>query len=293
MDRTLYPAMIERIASWSTPENLRALPTDVPDDGLPTPAFLVGFNRSGTTLMEQVAAADGKVVISDEHPFIAWPLAVFRMHTGNGDPVGIEALTVEQVGEMRASYWHAVREGLGETWKPGQILLDKLPLNICHLVLLRRMFPDARVLVALRDPRDVVLSNFMQIFAPNSATVHFFTVEDTAKSYAGAMGLWQRYRADLPGPWHEVRYEDLVADFDTTVRGVLDFMGLPWNDSYRRFHKKAAKRVISTPSARDVTTPVFSRAVGRWKRYAKYLAPVQDTLAPFVRAFGYDQDAGG
>lgn len=293
MNKTLYPAMINRIATWSMPENLRALAAAVPDDGLPTPAFLVGFNRSGTTLMEQVAAAADKVVITDENPFLARPLRVFRGLTGHGAPVGVENLTVAQVGELRASYWRAVGDGLGTPLKPGQMLLDKLPLNICHLVLIRRMFPDAPVLVALRDPRDVVLSNFMQIFTPNSATAHFFTVESTAKSYAATMDLWLRYRADLPGPWHEVRYEDLIADFDATVRGILDFLGLPWNESYRRFHKKAAKRIITTPSARDVAKPVFSRAAGRWKRYAEYLAPVQEILAPTVRAFGYEEEAGG
>lgn len=293
IDKTIFPAVLDRVASWSTPANLRALPSTVPDDGLPTPAFLVGFNRSGTTLLEQVLAADGKVVISDEVPFLSWPLALFRRYTGNGAPIGIEGVTDAQVGELRASYWRAVTDHFGEEVKPGQILLDKLPLNLCHLVAIRRMFPDAPILAALRDPRDVVLSNFMQVYSANFATVHFLDLEDTARAYVGTMDLWRRYRADLAGPWHEVRYEDMVGNFDATVRGALEFLGLPWDESYRRFHKKAAKRIISTPSARDVTQPVFSRAVGRWRRYADALAPVQDMLAPMVQALGYADEGDG
>ncbi len=264
---------LARARGWSTPDHLSRIGSTVPDDGLPAPIFLVGFNRSGTTLLENVIGASDQVVISDEKPFLSDCFATYKQITGVSPPVSLEVLTDIQAGTLRATYWAAVERLLGSGLQPGQRLVDKLPLNLVHLPLLRRLFPNAPILVALRDPRDVIISNFKQFFGANNFNANFLTQEGTVEFYADVMQLWLQVRPHLPGPWREVRYEDVVTDFETTLKDVLDFLGLAWDDNYLGFHNKAKTRFIFTPSASDVVKPVYTNAVGRWQGYTRQLAP--------------------
>jgi tetratricopeptide (TPR) repeat protein len=280
-------ALVARVRNWSTPALLTGLDPRVPDDGLPTPIFLVGFNRSGTTLLENVLGATDAIVISDEKPFLESCFATYREMTGADAPDGMEAMSPDQIGVLRAAYWAAVDRQLGKPPRGNQRLLDKLPMNIIHLALLRRMFPDAPVLVLLRDPRDVIISNFRQNFGANNYNANFLTLEQTVGFYIDVMSLWTQSRQNLPGAWREVRYEDLVTDFEPTLKGVLAFLGLAWNDSYLSFQKKAGKRLIFTPSAADVVKPLYSNAVGRWQGYERQLSPYIEKLEPVAEALGY------
>ena len=143
--------------------------------------------------------------------------------------------------------------------------------------------------IALRDPRDVVLSCWMQNFRLNEAMVQFLDIERTAAAYAAVMSFWRDHRDLLDGRYIEYRYEDLVDDFDTTLKRLVAFVGLPRDDGVLGFGKTAAGHVISTPSARDVSGgQIYRRARGRWHRYRVLLEPVLPVLAPCLEAFGYD-----
>ena len=168
--------------------------------------------------------------------------------------------------------------------------MDKLPLNIVDLGLANALFPQARVLVALRDPRDVCLSCFMQYFLLNDAMVNFLDLGQTARTYRAVMALWLHYRECLTLPYLEYRYEDLIEDFDGVVRQVLDFIGAGWHDDVALYREKALGEAINTPSYRNVTDALYRRSVGRWRAYREQLAPVLDELKPFAARFGYPED---
>ena len=156
------------------------------------------------------------------------------------------------------------------------------------LGLIYRLFPDARVVLSLRHPADVVLSNFMQPYTPNPITVHFDSIATSAQLYADVMGLGRHLRTVLPLPVLEVRYEDLVSDWETELRRLLEFAGLPWDERVRDYRGRAAGQgEIGTPSYDQVVEPVYSRSIGRWRNYADEVASVWETLAPFIDAFGY------
>lgn len=177
---------------------------------------------------------------------------------------------------------------------PGQTFIDKFPLNLVHLPLLARIFPDARYILALRHPADAVLSGFMQNFNPNSAMANFCTLEDAAQFYDRVMGLWRRCAEMLPIAYHAVKYEDMVEDFDGEVKRLLDFLGLPWEEGVRHFHDTSRKgKVINTPSYHQVAEPIYRRAKERWRRYEPHLRPVAPILAPWVAYFGYADAAAG
>ncbi len=198
----------------------------------------------------------------------------------------IEQLDLDRTRSLRRLYWEQIESVLYV--KPGEkLVVDKDPLNIVEIALINVIFPEARVIVALRDPRDVCLSCFMQSFRLNAATINFRSIERTAEFYAEVMQLWLDLRHKLSLPFVEVRYEDLVDDTEGQTRRLIDLLGLPWHDDVRRFSEKSQGRFVSTPSDAAVREPVHRRAVERWRKYEKSLAPVAPTLQPFVDAFGY------
>jgi len=164
--------------------------------------------------------------------------------------------------------------------------VDKLPFNSLKLPLIAKLFPDAKILFAIRDPRDVVLSAFRQRFEINTDNFEFLRLDDCARYYATIMRLVTLYREKLPLDLHEHRYEDLVADFDTSVRAVCAFIGIDWNDSMRNF--AAAPRSVD---ARSASAPQIRRGLysgaGQWRRYRDELAPILPILEPWIARFGY------
>ena len=283
-----YPAIIRRNREFFTRERITTWPTTTPRDGLPEPIFFVGFPRSGTTLVEHMLAAHEGLVTSEELPLLETAeKAVRKLNpSGTAYPEGRDGLPEAAITDLRRTYWSAVTDHVGAI-SDAQRLVDKLPLNLVHLGLVRRLFPGAKVLVALRDPRDVVLSCFMQAFQPNPAMVHFYALDTAAELYATVMDQWRHDRAHLGLDYLEYRYEELVADTDATARRIVDFLGLAWSDDVLRYHERG--RGGTTPSYRDVRQPIYDRSVGRWRHYRAALAPVENRPAPFVTDFGYGE----
>ncbi len=253
-----------------------------------SPVFFVGFPRSGTTLMEQVLRAHEDVESLDEINLLDRPvLRSARLMTGlESEDAVVAALSDEQAHALGKEYKAALSERLGQD-STKRVVIDKLPLNLTRLGLIRRVFPNAKLLVALRDPRDCCLSGFMQSFDANEAMLHFHSIESTAQMYAGVMDLWLASRDKIGQPFLEYRYEDLTAEFEPTVRRVLEFLGLDWNDGISSFQEGAKTRAISTPSYERVVAPIDRKAVARWRNYEKHMGEAMRTLQPYVEAFGY------
>lgn len=284
-DGAAYFDSITYTRGWFSPERLTSLAQQgLHGDAGENIVFFVGFPRSGTTLMEQVLEAHPRLVTTMETS----PLEILRESLGLSYPTVLERCDGPAGHRLRQSFMSTAESIVGPLGD--RILVDKLPLNIVNLGLAQALFPKAKVLVALRDPRDSVLSCFMQNFRPNPAMVNFLDLTQTARTYQAVMSLWLYFREHLSMATHSYRYEDLVADFSTTVQGVLDFIGVPWDEAIESYREKAQQRTIITPSYRDVTAPLFTRAMERWRMYQPDLAPVLPILAPFVAEFGYQPD---
>lgn len=258
-----------------------------PIDDMPPLFFFVGFPRSGTTLMEQVLGAHPKVETTNENSPLLDVMRDVSKQTKARFPEAFGSLTDDQISRLRKDFLRNAREVTGSDLT-NSYLVDKLPLNIVELGPIRFLLPEARAIVALRDPRDVCLSCFTQQFGLNTSMVQFLSLETTARFYCAVMELWLHYRETLSIHWMEYRYEDLVADFEGTVHRTLDFMGLPWHDSVSRYAEHAQTKDIRTPSRLAVTQPINDRAISRWRNYAEQLAPILPFLEPFVREFGYE-----
>jgi tetratricopeptide (TPR) repeat protein len=248
--------------------------------------FLLGFPRSGTTLLEQVLASHPDVVTLDEHEVLAEAGQAFLTSSAGLDRLA--ALGPEELSQLRADYWRRVREHGVEV--EGKVLIDKLPLNTIKLPLIARLFPKARILFAVRDPRDVVLSCFRQHFDINAAMFELLSLEGAAAFYDRVMKLGTLAGEKLPLNLRQHRHEDLVEDFDAQTRATCDFIGLPWSDSLRDFAETAKGRDIRTPSAPQVRRGLYEQGMGQWRRYAGEMTPVMPVLQPWVDRFGYPTD---
>ena len=199
----------------------------------------------------------------------------------------LEGASTELLRQLRESYFRTMDLRLSAPIGL-RLLVDKNPSYNALIPAYVRIFPEVRFLVALRDPRDVVLSGFAQSFVPLSKGAALgVTLEGMVEGYTQLMGPWLRVKPMLASPWLEVRYEEVVEDLESVSRRTLEFLGLSWDAGVLRFHEHAAQRRIRTPTYADVTKPVFRTAMGRWRNYQKYFEPYLGKLEPFVKAFGY------
>lgn len=245
--------------------------------------FLLGFPRAGTTLLGQILASHSRVMTLEERfPIVDADRELLRAAGGLDR---LATLRPAELAFYRQAYWRHVK-ALG--WHiRDKIVVDKLPANTMRLPLVARLFPEAKIVFAIRDPRDVVFSCFRRIFQIHPLTFELLDLEGAARLYDGMMRLAELCRARLPLAWLDIRNEDLVRDFEGETRKLCDFLGLGWQDSLRGFGMQAKSRTIATPSSAQVTRGLSSAGIGQWRRYREQLAPVLPILQPWVEKFGY------
>lgn len=249
-----------------------------------SPVFIVAFPRSGTTLLEHVLDAHPRLRTMDEQPYLQ--NAIERL-VGDGVhyPDRMAALTQRQLDDARAYYWGLVHRSVALA--PGEQLIDKNPLNVLRLPAIARLFPNARILLAIRHPCDVLLSCFTQHFRAEFAW-QCRDFETMAVAYRRTFDYWYQQQGILGLAVREVRYETFVAQFEPQVRSVAAFLDLPWTDALLEPGANARKRgFISPPSYAQVVQPVHSRSIGRWQPYAQWLAVTFPLLEPYLRRWQY------
>lgn len=238
--------------------------------------FIVGFPRSGTTLLENVLGSIPGAATTDETDGFVESVREFMTR-----PAGLDRLARESdLAAWRAAYWKRMKSR-------GGVFVDKLPYNAIKLPLIARMFPDARVVLMLRDPRDVVLSCFRQRFRMNPSSFELLTLDGAARFYDAMMRLTQTYRAKLPLQLHVLHHEDLVADFENQMTKLCSVLGLEFDGNMRNFAERARRNVVATPSGAQLLKGLNAGGVGQWRRYVNQMETVLPFLQEWVERFGY------
>jgi hypothetical protein len=252
-------------------------------------AILCGHPRSGTTLLEQVLDAHPGVVTAEE-THILHDEAYLPLSRGFQPDASLlevlESAPASRLRHSRENYFRFTELFLGKQLGD-RLLVDKNPALNVLIPAAARLFPEAKFLIALRDPRDVCLSCFMQPLTPNPVSSAYLSLEATVTQYLSVMGFWRALLPRLRNPFLEVRYEALVEDLGGVSRRVLDFLGIAWDDQVLRFDEHARSKPLRSPSYAQVTKPVTKRAIGRWQNYRRYLEPYLPKLEPMLKTLGY------
>jgi hypothetical protein len=247
------------------------------------PVFLIGFPRSGTTLLEVVLDGHPRVASLDEHELLTE--GVQRFMSEPRDLGALEQASEEELRPLRKAYWDRVGEG--EVEVSGKVFVDKYPMNTLKLPLIARLFPNAKILFACRDPREVVLACFRRRFTMNAATYELLTVQGAAALYDGVMCFAELMRPAFGARWHVVRYESLVADFARQMRGICEFLGLEWMEGMDDFAGRVRERERSTPSTAQLARGLDRSRTVHWPHYSSALEPVLPILDKWVDRFEY------
>lgn len=245
-------------------------------------AFLLGYPRSGTTLVETIlASADGVATLEELPTLLA---AETRFYLPADGPPALVALDAGMADDLRAAYWRRVADfGIAAD---AQLFVDMDPLKTMDLPLIGRLLPNATIIVMRRDPRDVILSCFRQNFAASPIAFEFTSLARAARHYDALMRLQRHSLARMANPVFELRYEELVADFDGVTQRLCAALGLAWSEALRDFGATARQRNVSTASVGQVRRGLYNGG-GQWQRFAAQLAPVLPMLQPWIDEFGY------
>jgi tetratricopeptide (TPR) repeat protein len=246
--------------------------------------FLIGFPRSGTTLIEQVLAAHDDVVTLAEKECLIGTARAWMM-----DAESFEQFCRapdEELDRHRAAYWHNVAEEGAHV--SGKVFVDKHPFNTFKLPLIARLFPEARILFARRDPRDIVLSCFRHRFAMTDPAYQMLTLEGAAELYAATMAMTEATEKAFGLFVQPCRHEAIVADFDGEMRQICAFAGVDWTPGLRDFADRLRERGTFMPGAPQLAQGLSARGVGRWRDYAGEMAAVLPILEPWVRRDAYE-----
>ncbi len=246
-------------------------------------AFLLGFPRTGTTLVEVVLDGNPRVVSLEEHELLTDGVLAFMR-----EPVNFQALMRADeaaLDALREAYWRGVRAAGIDV--AGKVFLDKHPLNSLKLPLIAKLFPQAKILFAIRDPRDVILSCFRRRFQMNPSMYEFLTLPGAAAFYDAVMEFAYTVKRGLGLDWHEVRYERLIENFEQEMRGICDYLSLDWMASMGEFAQRVQAREHATPSTAQLAQGLVRSATAQWRHYEPHLKPALTALAPWIERLGY------
>jgi hypothetical protein len=276
---------VRRLTRWferQDPAEWRERTRDAGGSPVRRHVFLLGYPRSGNTLVEHILASLPGVRTLEERPTLDESDRTFLRDDESLDR--LRQLDPALAAQQREAYWRRVRAEVPDL--DGQVLVDMAPLNGIKLPMISRLFPEALIVLCRRDPRDVVLSCFRRHFRVNTSTFEMTDLERAARHYDAVMRLVELHLAVLPLSVHVVDYATLVGDFDATTRALAEFVGVPWTEAARDFSRTAAGREVRTASAPQVRRGLFD-GTRQWERYREQMAPVLPVLEPWVRKFGY------
>jgi tetratricopeptide (TPR) repeat protein len=268
--------------------DLDHLPVSDPDLKHYKPVFMVGFPRSGTTLLDTILDTQDQVRTLSETDGIVW-CSKKMLEFKKRYPEDVCALSVGEIDKLRNIYFKFNQQYLPDL-DHSSIVIDKLPLNLIHLPFILTLFPDAKIILSLRHPLDVIMSCFQQDFVLNREMAWFTSLENTFTRYSEVMGLFEYYRAKLPLNLLIVRYEDLVNNIEDEAEKVFDFLSVKADERYKEFHTINQGKLMQTPSRSQVTQPLYRSSKYKWKKYVEYLQPYIPSVERFIERYGYDVD---
>ena len=250
-----------------------------------SPVFLIGFPRSGTTLLDTILRSHPEIDVLEEKPLInsveqiiksKFKCSLDKLHN----------LTSKDLDYLRNHYLEILRNNCDN--KNAKILIDKFPFQTVCLPLINLLFPNSKIIFTHRNPYDTVLSCFQQSFEPNNAMANFRSIESASRIYDLTMSIWLDYKEKLKMNHITSKYEDLIEDFDKHILKILNFLDVSWDENIKNYRNTAHDRgKINTPSSSQVVQPLYKSSIDKWKNYEKYFKNSNRYLHKWISYFKY------
>ena len=250
-----------------------------------SPVFLIGFPRSGTTLLDTILRSHPEIDVLEEKPLInsveqiiksKFKCSLDKLHKLNRNDLDF----------LRNHYLEILKNNCDN--KNAKILIDKFPFQTVCLPLINLLFPNSKIIFTHRNPYDTVLSCFQQSFEPNNAMSNFRSIESASKIYDLTMNMWLDYKEKLKMNYITSKYEDLIEDFDNHILKILNFLDVSWDENIKNYRNTAHKRgKINTPSSSQVVQPLYKSSIDKWKNYEKYFKNSNQYLDKWISYFKY------
>ena len=245
--------------------------------------FLVGFPRSGTTLLDTILMTKKNVVILKEKPYLRKIRDKF-FSKNNNDLYSILNISEDDILNSREFYLEQLKS---DNINYKDLIIDKLPLTITELGFVKLIFPEAKIILALRHPCDTVFSCYATFFKPNQAMINFLNLNTTIKFYDSVFNLFEFYEKELNLDYIIIKYENVVNNFEKEITKLLNYLDLSYEKNLKNFYLKAKERgVISTPSYSQVSKPIYKSSIDRWKNYEEFIK-IEKSLTKWIKKFNY------
>lgn len=253
------------------------------------PIFMVGFARSGTTLLDSILETQDNVVTLSETQAFASVIIAFKEKLNKTYPDDIQKLSKSDINILRDVYYDFI-DSLQLNINSETVLVDKMPHNTVHLPLILTLFPETKIIFSLRHPLDVCLSCFQQNFRMNPESLHLISLGDCISRYKQVFSLFESYQQNFKPSIMFVRYEDLVADLLLESNKIFNYLNIKDNGRAAEFHTLAQTKILRTASNKQVTQELYSSAKYKWNNYSKYMDQYIPVLQEYISKFGYDSE---
>ncbi len=251
-----------------------------------SPVFLIGFPRSGTTLLDTILRSHPEIDVLEEKPIINSVEQIIKnKYKYSLDE--LHKLSTNDLDFLRIKYLENLKNN-SDSNKEAKTLIDKFPFQTVCLPLINLLFPKSKIIFAHRHPYDTVLSCFQQTFEPNYAMANLRSIESASEIYDLTMSMWLDYKDKLKIDYVTSKYEDLVNDFDNHILRILDFLGISWDENIKNYRNTAYKREkINTPSSSQVIQPLYKSSIEKWTNYRNYFKNSNQYLDKWKTHFKY------
>jgi tetratricopeptide (TPR) repeat protein len=263
--------LVDDTIDFFSPAKIKTLVRSIPATSVPV--FVVGFVRSGTSLVEQILASHPSIYGAGELDLMHWTeQSAIKMVGGSQQqfPASLDRLTLEQANGLAQGHLGPLQSLSPQSER----IIDKMPFNGLHLGLVQMLFPGARVIHCRRDPLDTCLSAYMTPFSHGNAFK--YQQHHLGRFHREYERLMSHWKSTLEIPILDVSYEKLVHDVDGESHRMLQFLGMPWDDRCARFYE--TQRYVATASSEQVRNRPYASSIGRWKHYARHLQPLKAAL---------------
>ena len=274
---------IKKYKNFFIKKNIKTITNNLTYSSDENLVFLIGFPRSGTTLLDTILRTHSKIKVLEEKPFIL-DLRHQYFKRNNNDLSSMLKISQKEKDRIRNDYFNKI---FNHSTDKKKIIIDKFPLSIIELGFIKCIFPNSKIILAMRHPCDVITSCFFSSFKINDAMINFLKLEDTINFYNQVFNLFEFYEKEMNLKYFLIKNKNIVNDFRENIELLLEFLGLNYEIGLEKFYNTAKDRKkISTPSYNQVINPLYKTSIGRWKNYEK-IKKSKKEIGKWIDKFNY------